>query len=386
VSALWNGILDALGQVLAFLYQVIPNYGVAIILLTLLIRLVLLPLGIKQVRSMQAMQAVQPKVKELQKKYKSDKQKLNEETMKLYREHGVNPLSGCLPLLAQLPVLIALFAVLRVTGGNISTHIPRDSELFTAIQTQDTYLLPGHQVNLLCTATQAGQQVQFDVPDPFEKNAPNYVGSGPNPRTLDCGSNVPDRIPYYLLAVAMIGTTFYQQRQMQRASPGGNPQQQMLTRIMPLLFGVWGFLFPAGLVVYWITTNLVQIGQQQFLLRQRRSRELALGDGKAPGAVSSKNAGSTPKGTPKGSASGKRPASGTRSSGGRAQPGKGTSGGRTGGSTGKPKGTGTAKGQSPSKGSRAGSGGSGGNGQRGSASGGTDPGGGDGSRKKRPNR
>jgi YidC/Oxa1 family membrane protein insertase len=260
VSALWNGILDGLGQILAFLYQLIPNYGVAIILLTLLIRLVLLPLGIKQVRSMQAMQAVQPKVKELQKKYKSDKQKLNEETMKLYREHGVNPLSGCLPLLAQLPVLIALFAVLRVTGGNISTHIPRDSELFTAIQTQDTYLLPGHQVNLLCTATQAGQVVTFTVP-------PGQQGNYVNP-PLDCGSNIPDRIPYYLLAAAMIGTTFWQQRQMQRASPAGSQQQQAITRIMPLLFGIWGFLFPAGLVLYWTTTNAFQIGQQSVMLRR----------------------------------------------------------------------------------------------------------------------
>jgi YidC/Oxa1 family membrane protein insertase len=316
---------------------------------------------------------------------------MNEELMALYREHGVNPLSGCLPLLAQLPVLFALFAVLRFPTG--MTHIPHsdtnpivshppDSALYVAIHEDNTFFLGA---NLLCSATQAGKQVsqaqvtQNQVPDA--------------PKVLNCGNGWPSRIPYYLLAVAMIGTTFYQQRQMQRASPGGNPQQQMLTRIMPLLFGVWGFLFPAGLVVYWITTNLVQIGQQQFLLRQRRSRELALGDGKAaPGAVSSKNAGTTPKGTPKGSSSGKRSSSGTRSSGGRPQPGKGTSGGRTGGGTGKPKstgtarGTGTAKGQSPSKGSRPGSGSSGGNGQHGSASGGADPGGGDGSRKKRPNR
>jgi len=335
VSALWNGILDALGQVLAFIYQIIPNYGVAIILLTLLIRLVLLPLGIKQVRSMQAMQAVQPKVKELQKKYKSDKQKLNEETMKLYREHGVNPLSGCLPLLAQLPVLIALFAVLRVTGGNISTHIPRDSELFTAIKTQDTYLLPGHQANLLCTATQAGQQVAFNVPDPFEKNAPNYVGFGPNPRTLDCGSNVPDRIPYYLLAAAMIATTFYQQRQMQRATPAGSQQQQAITRIMPLLFGIWGFLFPAGLVLYWTTTNLFQIGQQGVMLRRGMiggAAAGAAGAGKSGGDGQSKRQlppSKSSKPTSGGSSGTRRPGNPTRkpSSGGSGGSGTRSSGG-----------------------------------------------------------
>jgi YidC/Oxa1 family membrane protein insertase len=111
--------------------------------------------------------------------------------------------------------------------------------------------------------------VEFNVPAPFEKNAPNYVGfSSENPRTLDCGSSVPDRIPYYLLAAAMIATTFYQQRQMQRASPAGSQQQQAITRIMPLLFGIWGFLFPAGLVLYWTTTNLFQIGQQGVMLRR----------------------------------------------------------------------------------------------------------------------
>lgn len=347
MSALWNGILDALGQVLAFLYQIIPNYGVAIILLTLLIRLVLLPLGIKQVRSMQAMQSVQPKVKELQRKYKSDKQKLNEETMKLYREHGVNPLSGCLPLLAQLPVLIALFAVLRVTGGNISTHIPRDSELFTAIKSQDTYLLPGHQVNLLCTATQAGQEVAFNVPAPFEKNAPNYVGfSSENPRTLNCGSSVPDRIPYYLLAAAMIGTTFYQQRQMQKASPAGSQQQQAITRIMPLLFGIWGFLFPAGLVLYWTTTNLFQIGQQAVMLRRGMiggATSTATGSGKSasgktPGDGQAKKRALPPSKPASGSGGprrsgnpGRKPSSGgsgPRSSGGGGQPSGSQNGGQ----------------------------------------------------------
>jgi YidC/Oxa1 family membrane protein insertase len=385
MSELFQQLLDGLGAVLAFLYDLVPNYGIAIILFTLGIRLLLLPLGIKQVRSMQAMQALQPKMKQLQQKYKGDRARMNEELMALYREHGVNPLSGCLPLLAQLPVLFALFAVLRFPTG--MTHIPHsdtdpvvshppDSALYVAIHEDRTFFLG---TNLLCSATQAGKQVsqaqvtQNQVPDA--------------PPVLDCGHGWPSRIPYYALALAMIGTTFYQQRQMARASPGGNPQQQMLTRIMPLLFGVWGFLFPAGLVVYWITTNVVQIGQQQFLLRQRRSQELALGDGKAAGAVSSKSAGSTGKGTPKGSSTtGKRPTSGTRGSGGRPQSGKGTSGGRPSGASGKPKGTGSSKGQGSSKTPRTGSGGSGGNGQGGSASGGADPGGGDGSRKKRPNR
>ena len=106
-------MLDGFGFVLAWIYSVIPNYGIAIILLTLAIRLVLLPLGIKQIKSMQNMQALQPKVKELQKKYKSNKEKLQQEQMRLYKEAGVNPLGGCLPMLLTLPFLFAMYAVIK---------------------------------------------------------------------------------------------------------------------------------------------------------------------------------------------------------------------------------------------------------------------------------
>src|SRR5437899_227663 len=109
----WGAILNFLGAVLNGIYKVIPSYGVAIILLTLLVRVVLIPLTVKQIRSMAAMQKLQPELKRLQQKYKGDRQKLNEEMMKLYREHGVNPLGGCFPLLMQAPVFIALYSVLR---------------------------------------------------------------------------------------------------------------------------------------------------------------------------------------------------------------------------------------------------------------------------------
>ena len=107
----WKALLDAFGQALAFLYDHVPGgYGVAIILLTLGMRVVLLPLAVKQIRSMQAMTAIQPKVKQIQQRYKGQRstesrQKMNEEMMALYKQYGVNPLSGCLPLLAQFPVL-----------------------------------------------------------------------------------------------------------------------------------------------------------------------------------------------------------------------------------------------------------------------------------------
>jgi YidC/Oxa1 family membrane protein insertase len=254
----WQAVLSGLGWVLAQLFDVTHNYGLAIIVLTVGIRLVLLPLGVKQIKSMQATQAMQPKIKALQAKYKGDRQRQNEEMMKLYKEHGYNPLSGCLPVLLQLPVLITLFAVLRMPTG--LSHLPTDSKLHNAVVSQASSVnFLG--TNLLCSASQAGSDYKVNVP----KGKPNPIP------VLHCGSVPASRIPYYVLALLMIGTTYFQQRQMTRASPAGasNSQQQAIMRIMPLMFGVWGYFFPAGLIVYWTTTNTIQIGQQWFLLHRK---------------------------------------------------------------------------------------------------------------------
>jgi YidC/Oxa1 family membrane protein insertase len=267
----WQGLLDSIGWLLARIYDFIPNYGLSIIALTVLTRLVLLPLGIKQIRSMQNMQAIQPKVKQIQQKYKGNRQKQNEEVMKIYQEAGVNPLSGCWPLLLQLPILVTFYSVLRYPQH--PPHLPQDSSLRQTIDAQIAISneppAPGLTVlgvNLMCSAQQAGNP-SAELKDQGDK----LVG------TIDCGQGVPTKIPYYLLAAAMVATTFFQQRQMQRASPpGASQQQQMLTRIMPLLFGFWGFFFPAGLVLYWTTANLIQIGQQRLLLRAAHVEEGAL--------------------------------------------------------------------------------------------------------------
>jgi YidC/Oxa1 family membrane protein insertase len=298
IGATWfQAILQALGAALAAFYSVVGNYGLSIILFTLAIRLVLVPLGIKQIKSMREMQSIQPKIKALQQKFKGNRAKLNEETMKLYKEHGVNPLMGCLPLLAQFPVLIALFAVLQFPKG--VTHIPHSTSNPVVGQPQDSKLyvdIIKHQsegktrflgANLLCNATQAGQQVKVDSKHYHVPDARNL--------SLDCGKGAASRFPYYIFALAMIGTTYYQQRQMQQATPQGSQQQQALTKFMPLLFGFWGLIFPAGLVIYWTTTNLVQIGQQHFMLprmQQPAATAKSSGDGagrrtSGPGAARS---------------------------------------------------------------------------------------------------
>jgi YidC/Oxa1 family membrane protein insertase len=289
----WQALLDGLGWVVAQIYGVIPNYGVTIIVLTVVIRLVLLPLGIKQVRSMQHMQIIQPKVKQIQQKYKQNKQKQQEEIMKLYKEFGVNPFSGCWPVLLQFPILIAMYSVLRFPQHPV--HIPADSELFAVINEQipqttpdgvpitsqaqiDELDLPGPPggttflgMNLLCSAGLPWQPAPSTLGDRTTVDGEQVTLEYP----VSCADSSLERVPYYVFAVLMFGTTFYQQRQMQKASPPGaaSQQQQALLKVMPVLFGVFGIFFPAGLVVYWTTSNAWQIGQQYFMLKTRPTAE-----------------------------------------------------------------------------------------------------------------
>lgn len=302
----WQGLLDGIGWLVARIYELIPNFGVTIIVLTILIRLVLLPLGIRQVRSMQHMQIIQPKVKQLQQKYKGNKQRQQEEIMKLYKEYGVNPFSGCWPVLLQFPILIAMYSVVRFPQHPI--HVPTDTRLYAAVTAQIPQQIDGQDVtsqaqidaqlpepgpdsgtsflgmNLLCSAKEAGND-NAKLGDRVNVQGETVQLEYP----VDCGDDV-NRIPYYVFAALMFGTTYFQQRQMQKASPPGaaSSQQQAILRIMPLMFGVFGIFFPAGLVVYWTTSNAWQIGQQYYMLRTRPTAETlaaAAADGKkkAPG-------------------------------------------------------------------------------------------------------
>src|SRR6266446_4251275 len=124
LSPFFQGLFHIIGIVLAWLYDRVHSYGVAIILLTIAIRVVLLPLGIKQIKSMQVMQALAPKVKEIQKKYKTNKQRQTEETMKLYQRYGASPFSGIGLMLLQFPLLIAVYAVIRPPIVNASVNPP----------------------------------------------------------------------------------------------------------------------------------------------------------------------------------------------------------------------------------------------------------------------
>jgi YidC/Oxa1 family membrane protein insertase len=225
-------IYGAMGATLAFFYSVIASYGVAIALLTVAVRIFLIPLTTKQVKSQQAMQRIQPELKRLQAKYKNDRVKLNEEMMKFYKENKVNPLAGCLPILMQAPLFIVLYRlILDLSHDDGPKHIPETSRLFRSL------------------VDSGGEMVSwgFDL----AKSAQSVSGFG-------------KAFPYYILVALTVATGYFQQRQMTARLPkeSANPQMQMVAKVFPVIIGVISLSVPAGVVVYFIVSNIWQIGQQ----------------------------------------------------------------------------------------------------------------------------
>ncbi len=242
--AIWDGIREALGSVLAFFYAVIPNSGVAIILLTVAVRLALFPLTAKQAKSMIAMQRVQPEIKKLQAKYKNDKQKLNEEMMKFYKENEINPLGGCLPLVLQMPIFIALYQTLQ----QIEKFIPRGSKMFADI----------------CGASaQASSCKSKALPFIADMNLRKSASSIVNGKNTD----ITDAIPYLVLVAVVLISGYFQQRQTMRNQTTPNPQMAIISKVFPIVFGFISWGLPSGVVLYFFTSNLWQIGQQEVVLR-----------------------------------------------------------------------------------------------------------------------
>ena len=186
----------------------LPNYGLAIILMTVIVKIVLYPLTAKQIASTKAMSAMQPKMKALQEKYKDDKVTLNAKLSELYKEEGVNPLAGCLPLIVQMPIMIGIFYGIR----------------------------------------------DF-----------NYIG----PANFLWITNIADPDPLYILPILSALTTFIQSKQTMPAGEGsGAAQGKIMLYFMPIFIGYISFKFPAGLVLYWVAMNIMQIAQQAIMSRK----------------------------------------------------------------------------------------------------------------------
>jgi YidC/Oxa1 family membrane protein insertase len=203
-----------LASILTFLHNnVVSDYGVAIILLTVLVRIVILPLTVRQTQQMYEMQRLQPKLRELQDKYKDNKEKLQQEMMKFYSEHKVNPLGGCLPLILQLPIFYALFRMLSVNKAILASTS-----------------LGFFQLGLAPSKSYAMGFMPF--------------------------------IPYLILILLLAATTYIPQRMMTT-----DPQQQKMGLYMMPIMVIFGWSLPAGVLVYWVTTNIWTIGQQYVMVR-----------------------------------------------------------------------------------------------------------------------
>jgi YidC/Oxa1 family membrane protein insertase len=259
------GFFEIFASALAGFYALIPSYGLAIILLTIAVRLILLPLSIKQTRSMREMQLIQPEVKKIQAKYKGNRQKMNEEVMKLYKEHSVNPLGGCLPLLMQFPVLIGLFYVIRSPLNYMGFTDGKAIDVSGLLErVQGSALADGLHDMALQINNFLGFRLDCSSSAALSKADPSNVG-------VVCGQGIVDALPYLVLVGLMGFTTWYSQRQMQAQRGPADSQQaqqmQMFTRILPFMLMFFSFTFPSGVVLYWLTTNVWTIGQQRLMLK-----------------------------------------------------------------------------------------------------------------------
>ena len=249
LSTMMQPLYWAVSGIIAFWHWVFtPIFGydsgvtwvLSIVFLTVVVRTLLIPLFIKQINSARNMQLLQPKVAALQKKYGSDRQKLGEETMKLYREEGVNPMASCMPLLLQMPIFISLFRVLQ----GVADGTPRGHFFTTNKRLTDSL-------------------AQADI-----------WGAGLSNRVLPFLPIGPTQILGIILVILMVVTLFITQLQLMRknmppeALQGPMAQQQkMMLYIFPVFYAVTTVFIPIGVLIYWLTTNLWTMAQQGLLIR-----------------------------------------------------------------------------------------------------------------------
>lgn len=264
-----NVLFDGIAGIMSLLYDLWPSYGGAIILLTLLVMVVTTPLTLKGTRSMMVMQRLQPEMKRIQDKHKDDREKLNEELLAFYKENDINPMSGCLPLLIQMPVFIVLYRVISGltlpasaigvqfgwTGGQSAvgdalTQVPasalempfqpayldHSSAMYQALS--GAYTMPFLGLNLAESASKA------------------------------LSEGIVHAIPYLAMIGVVAITGWYQQKQtMARNSSEPNPQQKTISRIMLVFLPLISFGLPAGVVLYFIVSNLYRVGLQSYITR-----------------------------------------------------------------------------------------------------------------------
>ena len=224
------------------------TWTLSIVGLVVAIRIVLIPLFVKQIKSQRNLQLIQPQMKEIQKKYAGDREKQSAEMMKLYKDTGTNPLASCLPIILQAPIFFALFGVLN----GVAQYSPADK----------TYVAPG---------VFAWEQYADLVPSMHDAQIFGVPLYGTFMHADATPNAMATRILCVIMIILMTATTFMTQRQLiVKNSAPGNPmvkQQKILMYVFPLMFMFSGINFPIGVLIYWFTTNLWSMGQQFWVIR-----------------------------------------------------------------------------------------------------------------------
>jgi YidC/Oxa1 family membrane protein insertase len=259
IQEAFSPLINLFESIMVFIHAhlVGGSWGLAIVGLTILTRAVLVPLTFKQLRSMQEMQRMAPEVNKLKEKYKDDKQRQQQEIMKFYQENKINPLASCLPFLLQLPVFISLFYMLRtdlkfdICGQQLREYYSRELHRPIVKNSQ----IPEHAVKVMGHTVKGLTEVGCNVVAP---------GSAKFLFIPDITYKATGAVLIVLIAVyigSQIASTLM-------ATATADPNQRRMMLLLPLVIVAFLFRYPAGLLVYWITTNLWTIGQQYFI-RQR---------------------------------------------------------------------------------------------------------------------
>ncbi len=262
IGRIFQPLLDAFGGILAFFYSIIPSYPIDVALLTIVIMALLTPLTVKSTKNMAAMQALAPEMKKLQQKYKGDRVQLNEEMMKLYKEHHVNPASGCLPLLLQMPAFFILYSVIRgmtntVTHPGFTTTVGGLKVVHPATVVAEPRYIPVHSKMYEDIVAAHGQLNSFGM---------NFAD-----KLLSHHGSIWAAIPFLVLVVAAVGLQYLQMSRLNARNPQAaqaNPQAAMLQKYMPLIFGFIYLNVAAILNVYFIVSSAIRILTQEVMFRR----------------------------------------------------------------------------------------------------------------------
>jgi len=254
VGGIFHPIFVALATVLAAMYGLTASYGLAIILLTIVIMVLLMPLTIRSTRSMMALQRLQPTIKRLQQQYKGgeNREQLNGELMRVYREEGINPAGSCLPLLLQMPVLIVLYDVIKGLSNTLIT------------------LVRGHSVAVaqpryIPTSSRLYHQLVAS------HGAMNWLGINLALRPLATHAQWFGFLPYLGLVLVAVGLQYVQLAQTRRRSPAAaeaNPQMRTVQKFLPILYAYIYLVVPGAVVLYMIVSTAIRMGTQFVLFRR----------------------------------------------------------------------------------------------------------------------